>query len=285
MAETEAPPAPPATAKASRDLVDRVVWGALLAALAVTFDYLGHLPFSVLVGLIAVLMSWEWGRLVRAIEIDAAHVLHAAAVAIAVLLAALGYPALGLVALVAGAIAVLSLRFGEDAVLSALGVLYVGIPAIALLWLRGDEAYGFLAILLVFIVVWSTDTAAYATGRTLGGPKLWRAISPNKTWSGLVGGVLAAGIAAALFAQFVDGASAVRLGLVGMAMGAVSQAGDLAESALKRRCGAKDASHIIPGHGGVMDRMDGLVAAATLAALVGLALNVHAPARSLLLWQ
>lgn len=285
MAETEAPPAPPATAKPSRDLVDRVIWGALLATVAVTLDYLGHVPFAVLVGLIAVVMSWEWGRLVRSIEIDAAHVLHAASVAIAVLLAALGYPALGLAALVAGAITILSLRFGEGAVLSALGVLYVGIPAIALLWLRWDEPYGFLAILLVFIVVWSTDTAAYATGRTLGGPKLWRAISPNKTWSGLIGGVLAAGVAAAVFAHFVDGASALRLGLVGMAMGAVSQAGDLAESALKRRFGAKDASHIIPGHGGVMDRMDGLVAAATLAALVGLAINVHAPARSLLLWQ
>lgn len=284
MAETDAPPAPPATA-ASRDFLNRVIWGALLAVVAVAFDYMGHVPFAILVGFIAVLMSWEWGRLVRSIDIDAAHVLHAASVAVAVLLAALGYPALGLATLVAGAVTILPLRFGESALLSSLGVLYVGIPAIALLWLRWDEPYGFLAILLVFIVVWSTDTAAYATGRTVGGPKLWQAISPNKTWSGLIGGIVAAGVAAAVFAQFVDGASAVRLGLVGMALGAVSQAGDLAESALKRRFGAKDASHLIPGHGGVMDRMDGLVAAATLAALVGLAINVHAPARSLLLWQ
>lgn len=285
MVDTDAPRAPITAGKASHDLADRVIWGAILATVAVTFDYFGHVPFAVLIGLVAVLMSWEWGRLVRAVDLDAAHVLHAGAVAVAVLLAALGYSALGLAALLAGAIAILPLRFGEGARLSALGVLYVGIPGIALLWLRWDEPYGFLAILLIFIVVWSADTAAFVTGRTLGGPKLWRAISPNKTWSGLVGGVVAAGIAAAIFAQFVDGASALRLGLVGMALGAVSQAGDLAESALKRRFGAKDASHLIPGHGGVMDRMDGLVAAATLAALVGLAINVHAPARSLLLSQ
>ena len=116
----------------------------------------------------------------------------------------------------------------------------------------------------------------------IGGPKLWAQISPNKTWSGLVGGLVASTVAAALFSLFVAGASPIGLALTGLVLGVVSQAGDLAESALKRIFGFKDASALIPGHGGFMDRMDSIVTVAVAAGLFALAVDPHAPARALL---
>ena len=155
-------------------------------------------------------------------------------------------------------------------------------PAIALLWLRGDEPWGFWAVLFVIAVVVATDVAAFICGRTFGGPKLAPAISPNKTWSGLAGGISAAALAAALF-TWVTGSSAIELAVLGAVLGAVAQAGDLTESALKRAFGVKDASNLIPGHGGFMDRADGIVAAAIAAALFALYVNPHAPAQALML--
>jgi phosphatidate cytidylyltransferase len=135
------------------------------------------------------------------------------------------------------------------------------------------------------LVVWTTDTFAYAGGRLIGGPKLWPSISPNKTWAGLLTGVTASAIAGAVFAAFVHEAAPVMLAFNGLALGFVAQAGDLAESALKRGFGVKDASSLIPGHGGFLDRVDGVVFAATAAALMGLVVDFHAPARAILLWS
>jgi phosphatidate cytidylyltransferase len=184
--------------------------------------------------------------------------------------------------LLCAAIILVPLVFGRGARLSALGVFYVGLPAIALLWLRQDEPYGFAAVLLIFAIVWSSDIAAFAAGRAIGGPKLWPRISPNKTWSGLIGGVTAGALAAVLVGQAVGDAAPLRLGLVGLGLSLVAQMGDLAESALKRLFGRKDASDLIPGHGGFMDRMDSIVAVAVAAAVLALAVNAHAPARALL---
>jgi phosphatidate cytidylyltransferase len=151
-----------------------------------------------------------------------------------------------------------------------------------LLWLRLNEPYGFSAVILIFAVVWACDIGAFAAGRGIGGPKLWPKISPNKTWAGLAGGVLAGVIAAVIVASFVAGASPLRLALIGFALSLVAQCGDLAESALKRLFGLKDASDLIPGHGGFMDRMDSIVAVAVAAGLLALAIDAHAPARALL---
>src|SRR6185295_18114739 len=137
-------------------------------------------------------------------------------------------------ALVIAAITLIPLYVGRGARLSALGVFYVGLPAVALLWLRSDEPFGFTAVLFVFAVVWSSDTAAYAAGRTIGGPKLWPRVSPNKTWAGLAGALTAGAVAATAFAVLEPEVAPLRLIIVGVALALVAQAGDLAESALKR---------------------------------------------------
>jgi phosphatidate cytidylyltransferase len=137
-------------------------------------------------------------------------------------------------------------------------------------------------VLFLLLAVWATDIGAYFAGRLIGGPKLMPRVSPNKTWSGLIVGVLAAGVVGAVFAMTQAGLSPVRMAIAGIVLGLVAQAGDLMESALKREYGVKDASALIPGHGGVMDRIDGLVAAVVLAAIFALAVNIHEPARVVL---
>ncbi len=266
----------------SRNLKLRIVSGAVLAAVAFLLAYAGSLPFAVLILVCAVVISWEWGRLVRGVTFDLGFFVHAIAVTVAIVLAAAGYAALAVAVLVIAAITLIPLYVGRGARLSALGVFYVGLPAVALLWLRSDEPFGFTAVLFVFAVVWSSDTAAYAAGRGIGGPKLWPRVSPNKTWAGLLGALAAGAAAAAVFAALEPEASAVRLILLGVGLAFVAQAGDLAESALKRLFNLKDASDLIPGHGGFMDRMDSIVAAAVAAALLALAIDPHAPARALL---
>src|SRR5690606_28493561 len=145
-----------------------------------------------------------------------------------------------------------------------------------------DEPFGFTAVLFIFAVVWSPDTAAYASGRTFGGPKLWPRVSPNRIWAGFIAALCAGPASGAIFAMLVPAADPVRLILVGAVLAFIAQAGDLAESALKRLFDLKDASDLIPGHGGFMDRMDSLVAAASVAGLLALAIDAHAPARALL---
>jgi len=141
--------------------------------------------------------------------------------------------------------------------------------AVSLLTLRPDPAFGLAAVLFVLAVVWATDIGAYAAGRTLGGPKLWPAVSPKKTWSGFVGGLIAALIAGIVVALIAGARPGLTIAILSVALSLASQAGDLFESALKRRFGVKDASHLIPGHGGLMDRVDGLTFAAPVAALIG----------------
>ena len=148
------------------------------------------------------------------------------------------------------------------------GFAYALIPALALLWIRERGEHGLLLLLWVFIVTWATDIGAYAAGRTIGGPKLAPAFSPNKTWAGLIGGVIAAALLAAAWAT-TFGFSPLMLWLAPLfAVGA--QVGDLLESGLKRRAGVKDSGTWLPGHGGALDRLDGLVVVATLTALIDL---------------
>jgi phosphatidate cytidylyltransferase len=147
------------------------------------------------------------------------------------------------------------------------GLLYAGLPAIALVWLR-QQADGFHLVVWTMAIVWATDTFAYFAGRAIGGPKLWPAVSPNKTWAGLFGGVAAASVAsAALGAAFGWASGMALLAAMGAALALVAQGGDLLESHLKRRAGVKDSGRLLPGHGGIMDRVDGLVPVACLVAL------------------
>lgn len=259
----------------------RIISALALAALAFASAWAGLLPFAAFVLVIALIMSWEWARVIRGGALDIALVVQGLAITAAIVLASFKLAALGVAVLVIGTIIVMSLEFGQHPLLSSAGVLYSGLPAVALLWLRANEPHGFQAVLFIILVVAATDTAAFAFGRLIGGPRLAVTISPNKTWSGLAGGIGAGAATAAIFGLLI-GAPPAGLALTGALMGLVAQAGDLAESALKRAFGVKDTSGLLPGHGGFMDRMDGLVSVAVAVALAVLFLDPRAPAQALL---
>jgi phosphatidate cytidylyltransferase len=164
------------------------------------------------------------------------------------------------------------------------GGLYAAITLIAPLMLRAEPDHGLTAVLFLFAVVWPTDAMGYVVGRAIGGPKLWPAVSPNKTWSGAVGGTIAA-LAAGVAVAAGAGLAFVPIAILAVILSMVAQAGDLLESAVKRRFGAKDSSQLIPGHGGVMDRLDSFIAAALVATAIGLVRGgPYAVARGLLIW-
>lgn len=277
-------PIEPTTAapKQTKELWTRVVSSLVLAALALALTWAGVWPFAVLVGLGGALVAWEWSRMVRKEGDDAPAGAHIVVVILSVVLAALDLAALAVILLAVGTLLVGFLSSGRRPLLSALGVGYAGLPAAGLVWLRADEGPALAAVLFVFLIVWTTDIAAYAAGRTLGGPKLAPSISPNKTWSGLAGGVGTSVMAGALFAGLASVGTPGRLALIAGLLAIAAQAGDLLESGMKRRFGLKDTSTLIPGHGGIMDRVDGLVAVVLVAGLYCLAVNVDLPARALL---
>jgi phosphatidate cytidylyltransferase len=166
----------------------------------------------------------------------------------------------------------------------AAGAIYGLVAIVPPILLRHSHDFGLIAILFLFGVVWATDVGGYIAGRLIGGPKIWPAVSPKKTWAGTLGGIVAAILAGSLV-SIGAGLGATHAVLLSAILSVAAQAGDFLESAFKRRFGVKDASHIIPGHGGVMDRLDGFLVAALIAAAIGLAhggwIN---PGRGLLVW-
>jgi phosphatidate cytidylyltransferase len=265
------------------DFTVRLVAGLAMAVVALAFTVAGVIPFAVMVVLVALVVSWEWGRLVHGDQAGPVIAVQMVTSALAGTLAAAGLVGLGLLALPIGAILATLLTLGRNSVFSALGVFYPGLPAVALIWLRSDASLGLAAVIFLVVVVVTADTASFVAGRLLGQAKLWPSVSPNKTWAGLIGAVIASAIVASLFWLALPDASLAWLATAGAVLALVAQAGDLAESALKRRFGAKDAGALIPGHGGVMDRVDGLVAAASVVGIAAVAIDVHSPARALLL--
>jgi phosphatidate cytidylyltransferase len=254
-----------------------------MGLVAALFTFSGAIAFSVLVVVVALLLSWEWGRLVHGRDADMVIAIHVGSAGVATVLAAFGYVGLGLLTLPIGAILAMLLSLGRSSVFAALGVFYAGLPAVALIWLRSDASLGMLAVIFVIVIVIASDTAGFLFGRVLGGPKLWPRLSPNKTWAGMIGALVASSIIGAFFWFAVPEASAVRLAATGVVLSLAAQGGDLAESAIKRRFGAKDSGSLIPGHGGIMDRVDGLVAAAAVVGLATFVINVHSPAHALLI--
>jgi phosphatidate cytidylyltransferase len=260
----------------------------IVAALGLT--YASPQTFAVLITVFITAMAWEWGKLVRGEGLDLAFGVQGLATALAALATVSGAPGFALLIVLAGAAAVFLVRAlrgqtPSEAWWSAAGVFYAGIPAIALIWIRGDASYGWLGILYIFVIVWTTDTAAYVFGRGIGGPKLAPKISPKKTWSGFLGGTVSAALAGGVFAASMGEASSLKLALLSLALATAAQFGDLGESALKRSFGIKDSSGLIPGHGGVLDRLDGLIFVAFAAGLLALAIDPAQPARALLLWS
>jgi len=209
----------------------RIISAAILAPPVLAVIYIGPPFFDIMVGVCALILAWEWSRMHHALRND-----H-------------------------NGIAGRGLWLG-------VGAMYIIAASAALIWLRQYEVGGREIVFLVLISVWASDTGAYVLGSLIGGPRLAPFISPKKTWSGLVGGIVCAGGAGGVMIIFVDIKSPELMILGGAFLGAVSQGGDLFESWIKRRCGVKDASNIIPGHGGLFDRVDGLLAAALATVLV-----------------
>ena len=204
------------------DLAARTASAVVLAPGVLAAVYFGTPFFEIAVGLMALILAWEWNRLC-----------------------------------------------GGRIMWLFCGLFYIIVPCGALIYLRSNPAAGMETLIWLLAVVWATDTAAYGAGRLIGGPKLSPVISPNKTWAGLLGGLGAAGIVGALTAVILDKDGVMVLAMSSVAIGLVSQAGDLAESWVKRHFRVKDTSTIIPGHGGLFDRVDGLLAAAVAVVVIG----------------
>lgn len=272
------------------NLALRIVSGIALSAAALGVTYAGPLPFALLVTAFVAVMAWEWGRLVCASGFDAAWLVQVATTGLATGLAATDCLGCASLAVAVGTAAVFLLRRVHlgyaQSWWAATGVYYVGLPAVALVWIRSDAEFGWHAVLFIFVTVWTTDTAAYIFGKMIGGPLLAPRISPKKTWAGFAGGLICATLLGAGVLIALAGARDwLAVVLLSAAVSLVAQGGDLGESSLKRAFGRKDASGIIPGHGGVLDRVDGLVFAALACAVVALIRAAEAPGYALVVWE
>lgn len=267
---------PPARSFNWNDLGVRALSAIVLIPCAVFAVVHGSWLFLLLVSIGAALLGLEWGL----ISAPKAPARIGGAVAIGVVASVFaGYlgdfsAAFVLLVFAAAAAAIYAKRLGESGVDAAYGVLYVGWPCIVLVWLRDRPPNGTEWTVLLFVVAWSSDISAYMLGSLLRGPKLWPRFSPNKTWSGFIGGLVAGSVSAAVLTLFVPLGLSVRIALVvGLIASLATMAGDLWESALKRRFGVKDAGQLIPGHGGLMDRVDGMMFAVVALAACRLAVE------------
>ncbi|MEZ5926666.1 MAG: phosphatidate cytidylyltransferase [Hyphomicrobiaceae bacterium] len=279
-----APVPTPSAASSARPVSNlgvRLVSALVLALATLAALYGGHPFWPLLVLVMTMALAWEWNRMLQETGTPAAVVLLLM-LALVVGLATVGQMVWAIVLAVAAAAGLAAAGGAVHRLTHSLGLLYFGLPSVAMIWLAADAADGAQAVLFIMIVVWATDSAAYFTGRTLGGPKLWPSVSPNKTWSGSLGGLAGALLAGLVVAWLAGAPSLAWITVLSLLLSMGCQAGDLLESALKRRFDRKDTSGLIPGHGGVMDRLDGLLVAVVLAALIGLWRNPENPGIALL---
>lgn len=250
-----------------------MVSALVLAPVPLAAIWFGSPWLLLLVMLAAGVMAWEWARLCHGGSWRNSGAVLVAVVIAAIAVGAAGGVGPGVACAVAGALLVYLLarrwRDGAPRWLAA-GAVWVAVPCVLLLWLGRPENAGRIALLWLFAVVWATDIGAYEIGRRVGGPRLAPRWSPSKTWAGLVGGAACAVIVGWATARVVGSVSALPLVLASGGLAIVEQFGDLAESVAKRRFGVKDSSGLIPGHGGLLDRLDGLLAAIPAAALLTL---------------
>lgn len=258
------------------DLPLRLASAAVLLPIALLAVWLGGWAWALLVAVGAAGMAWEWANMFGRPVTRLPGMAVMAGVVGATVAAAAGFAGLVAAALAGGFLA----AWGRGRLGFASGVLCIGVACVALVWLRSDAIVGPANLLFMLLVVWATDVGAYVVGRLAGGPKLAPAISPGKTWSGAVGGLVTAALVGEAYARAIYPSMPGAAAALAVALAAASQLGDLGESALKRWAGVKDSSRIIPGHGGLLDRLDGVLAAApvamALAAWVG---------RGKFLWQ
>ncbi|WP_374942151.1 phosphatidate cytidylyltransferase [Sphingomonas sp.] len=250
-------------ARRASDLPLRAVAGLAMVAVALVALTIGGLVFWLLCAVAAVFMMGEWADLHAVAPRHKRLAQYALFVPLALMSPWGAGPNFLSLGLLAGAAFFLVIVTGRRAL--ALGVAYVGLPVFALLLIR-DRPEGLIYTLWTLALVWACDIGAYFAGRTIGGPKLAPVMSPNKTWAGLIGGVvLASLLGVAMHYQY---ALPLRMVLATPVLAVLAQLGDLYESGLKRRAGVKDSGTILPGHGGVLDRLDGVVPVAPVAAMV-----------------
>jgi phosphatidate cytidylyltransferase len=282
VSQDKAAPTPSAD-QGSRNLVTRILAALVLIPVAIALAYAGGWLWLSLVVLAAVGLYVEWLMVVgaaRQMPVVAAGVvalvLAGAGLALGRIEVSLGILALG--------VAVTAVTAAERRGWVALGLGYASAALVASVLVRLDQVWGFVALMLILLIVWVTDIGGYFAGRGLGGPKLWPRVSPKKTWAGAIGGFTASLAVAAGFAALGLG-KMVPLLLLAAVLSIVSQLGDLFESAVKRAFGVKDSSQIIPGHGGLLDRLDGYVFAVVAAALIGfLRHGADGVGRGLMVW-
>lgn len=252
------------------NLQKRILSAIVLIIIAVVLTSLGGFAFGILACAIGLSVFYEWQLITFRRSTSVTRGLAWVCLVCVMVVLLFTQDVLTMISvLFAGAALVAATGGRANGYWPAFGLIYAGFPAIALTLLRGDTGDGFAAILFLFAVVWATDIFAFFNGRALGGPKLAPRFSPNKTWSGAIGGA-AAGVAAGVgFAAFITPAGSVSVPLIALLLSIIAQIGDLGESWVKRRFGIKDSGQLIPGHGGVMDRVDGLVAAAALLYVIG----------------
>lgn len=252
------------------DLRLRAISAAVLAPLALLCIWLGATLWIVLLAVGTVGLAWEWVLLCGRRPFAWPGALVPLAVLAAGAVALTSHEGWALLLLAGGTLAAWAAS-GQASF--ALGIPYVGVAGVALVWLRADGFAGRASVLFLVLLVWASDVGAYAAGRLIGGPRLAPMVSPSKTWSGALGGLAAAALVGAVIAALLGGASPGWAAGVAVLLGIASQAGDLLESWAKRRFGVKDSGRLIPGHGGLLDRLDGLLAAAPAAALLSLILG------------
>lgn len=245
----------------SPELKQRIISGIVMAAVVLAATWFGGLPFQMLAAAIALLIYFEWSTITSLNEKNFSGNL-VAWVALILLAAnvAFGDPDMSMPLLSGFAITIaLMVLMGGGTWWLPGGFLYAGLSGVSLAAIREGGAPGLAAVLFIFAVVWATDILAYFIGRALKGPKLAPRISPGKTWSGAVGGTVSAVVAGSALTLAIFGRISLWIVALALLLSVASQIGDLFESFIKRRFGVKDSSHMIPGHGGVMDRVDGLV--------------------------
>jgi phosphatidate cytidylyltransferase len=258
---------PPA---AGRQALGRRIASALvMVPVALAAVWYGPPATIVMAAFAAGLMAWEWGRLIGRPGGTLDPALMVGTATAAVLAAGFASVAAGLAIAVAGVVALVSVGNRQRLGWTALGLAWIILPSIGFNWLRA-EPFGLRIVLWLLALVWSIDIAAYAVGRTIGGPKLAPRISPNKTWSGLLGGITAAMLVGLATGWFYAAGSPWRMMVLSGGLAVVEQIGDIAESLVKRRFGAKDSGSLIPGHGGLLDRLDGMLAVVAAVTLLTL---------------
>ncbi len=277
----------PATPSMASDLKRRVPSAIAMIVAVLAATWFGGFPFLLFWTCAALIVWYEWASIVRVAHKTTVLALGFFTIALAAVLVSIHAPLAALGAIAAGTILAAALTSGGGIarLWSGSGLLYAGLVFLPIVLLRNDAEFGLHAAIWLYAVVWLTDIAAYFSGRFIGGPKLAPAISPKKTWSGALGGTLFGVIGGVGVAAYATGRVDLMHAVIAIAVSAFSQAGDIFESFVKRKFGKKDSSGILPGHGGVMDRIDAFIAAAALALLIGMSRGgADAPATGLLQW-